>query len=620
MNLWQLKWLNADATFKKWHDRFKCNKLEDYYENKQWATAGGDIGGYQPYIVNLVFSTIEIKLANIIFQNPEFVLAPFPGSADWDLDFAVRTTELKQDALNTQIKRPESVFVDALKLAALDSFFRFAVVEVGYAADWQNPSKTVPITSNDTRKEDNVYIKEDSEAVARLVEDLEVPENERAYHKRILPETFRISSTSSPHLAQCGWCGYDEYISRTILEKTNGIKFKRSKNPSFRTPDVSLDNQKYSEILKKDPSLADGIREGELILVKRVWDNQRKKKMMLDGESFEVMYEGDFERLPFKTLRWHLRTKGWYPIPPVHYWLAPQDAVNQTREMTRNYRSRFIRKFGYIEGMIGGEDPIEEIEKLKSNTDGEYISVKQKEAIFPINNPEVGISILEDHNTARADFNVVSATSAQTRGETTRETATSARIKDNAERIRESAEQMNFSMFINAVGRETLLVLQKNVSRGLWVKRSMDPAEDFMGEVQVNKPYFDWISAQDLDDGYDFTIELNVINATPAQMQQELENFISFLTIVNNFPQIALSPVMIREAAFKSGYRNQRVIAEMQRTALINMLGQVQAASGGEAFNGGGFNQENADKSALQNAAPDPTAEIAAQLSGQLGG
>jgi hypothetical protein len=141
-----------------------------------------------------------------------------------------------------------------------------------------------------------------------------------------------------------------------------------------------------------------------------------------------------------------------------------------------------------------------------------------------------------------------------------------------------------------------------------------------MGEVQHNRPIYDWITSQQIDDGYDFNISLNVVEGSPAQMQEELQAFTTFLSLVNNFPEISLSPILIREAAYKSRYRNERVISEMQRAALLNMFGNtVNQAGGLEGLAANGFNQNNANLSALQNAAPDPVSEITAQLRTQIG-
>src|SRR6267142_1038777 len=112
---WSARIDAANKYYQEWSNLYKCEMLERYYRGFQWRQ-NVDINVYKPYTLNLVFATIKIKLA------------------------------------------------------ALDSFFRFGIVETGYAADWQNPKKKDFIVNDEN---DTV---EDS---------LEVPIDERLYWKRI---------------------------------------------------------------------------------------------------------------------------------------------------------------------------------------------------------------------------------------------------------------------------------------------------------------------------------------------------------------------------------------------------------------------------------------------------
>src|SRR5262252_3351004 len=176
-NVWASKIHSANKYYEKWESRFKCNTLEEYWEGFQWKV---NIPGYSAYTLNLIYSTIKIKLANIIFQNPQFIISPQPGFSDWNQDFAFRSAALKQDTLNTIIQNPNAHFVHNSKLCAQDSFVRFAILEIGYAADWQNPNKTPPVTSADS--DENKSLDK-----ARVIADDEVPISERIYFKRIKP-------------------------------------------------------------------------------------------------------------------------------------------------------------------------------------------------------------------------------------------------------------------------------------------------------------------------------------------------------------------------------------------------------------------------------------------------
>src|SRR5258707_1141754 len=144
---WKTRIQNANTYFQNWHSHFKCDQLEQYYECKQWKYRGLQQSDplYNPYVINLFYSTIKIKLASLLFQKPQYILSPRPGNAQWDQDFAVQSANLKQDVLNTIVANPNTNFTTHVKLAALDAFFRFGLMEVGYAADWRNPQKESPL-------------------------------------------------------------------------------------------------------------------------------------------------------------------------------------------------------------------------------------------------------------------------------------------------------------------------------------------------------------------------------------------------------------------------------------------------------------------------------------------
>src|ERR1043166_3188735 len=58
---------------------------------------------------------------------------------------------------------------------------------------------------------------------------------------------------------------------------------------------------------------------------------------------------------------------------------------------------------------------------------------------------------------------------------------------------------------------------------------------------------------------------------------------LEFLSVLNQFPMIAFSPYLVREAAYRIGYRNEKAIAELQQMALLMELArmnQLRAAAG----------------------------------------
>lgn len=565
---WPSRIRAANKFYGDWEGKFKCKILYDYYEGFQWKTRRDyPTTNYNPYVINMFYSTIKIKLANMLFQRPSFVVSPTPGNSNWDIDSAIKSAQLKQDVLNTIVHNPNINFTKHLKLAALDSWFRFGILEVGYAADWRNPQK------------EDLYMKSwEDESVPedkdRILDNNEVPVNERFYVKRIKPQRFRVCVSEHTDLNDHDWFGYYDYYYVNTLKHTPGIAWDDSYLGGYISAEYASG---YVGNSATDEQLKVLMTSGAICRVWHIWDNvAHKRRLLLDNDNFNELWAAPFERSPLIDLRWDFRESGFYPIPPTFQWISPQDEINEAREQTRSYRRRFTRKFQAVKGMVEEEEK----EKFASGPDGIIVEVKQANAITAIDNPELGNSTEGALLIAKDDFNIISGTSAEARGqEADRTTATQSRIIDTRTQIRESADQLDFSGFINLVGREILCQAQEKMVEGLWVKYSADPSQEgVMQDMQAIGPLYKFIKSQDISDGYDFTVDVDVMNATPAAMQQSQQSFVNFLALVQAYPMISMSPILIREAAYRVGYKNEKVIQQMQQAAMLSMA--AKAAQG----------------------------------------
>lgn len=620
--VWGLRISRANKYYTKWETRFRCKTLENYWEGFQWSLANGiqleTAGTRRPYTVNLIYSTIKRKLANITYTYPEFILTPRPGQMDWNQDFAVRSAQLKQDALNTKVSDPRLEFVDDIKFSALDSFFRFAVMEVGYARDWKNPNKP----KQEMASHEDPELSGDKD---RVIEDEELPDNEAIYTKWISAKRFRVSMADDTKLRNCDWCGYYAFISRSVLEETEGINFPKN----YDTKYYSIDIADAADYFEKDGINGDSATElanrGELCKVWHIWDNVTKQRLLILDGPFTELYSEDFERLPFATYRADISLKGWYPIPPVWQWLSPQNEVNEAREQVRKYRRHATRKF---EASKGDHEP-DELEKLSSDEDGSVIITKRKDgqpSVRPIQNPQIDSNIIDGLTMAKDDFDIVASIPVARGRASDRQTATATRQIANDQSIVESLEQIDFSRYVSAVGREILLQMGEKLEQGFWIKTSLDPggAESLMSEIQDKQEIYEYITSQSLADGYDFDIICNVVNSTPENMLKEKTSFVEFLALVAQYPQIAMSSTLIRETAYRVGYKNEKVIREMQMMAQLalmekaNMAEQSVLSQGLIPQSGSGSNNQAAAGMAQQQM-PNSMSEIQAQLHQQVG-
>lgn len=565
--LWKPRIDGSNKYYDKWANLFKCNTLEKYYEGFQWR--GQVDNEYRAYVINNIYEIVQLKLDEFIPQFPQFTVSPKPGNADFDLETAALSAQLKQDVLNTIIDDSSEHFHDEIEQAYKDSYFRFGMVEVGYAADWiLNPNAGKPLL--------NKHVDQNAQGSKPKIrkEPDELPINERIYFKHIPAKRFRVGGMDHKYLQRCGWCGYYEWVYKDDLLALPGIlnRDKIETTTSSETPDAytnDRDNRDY--------------KPGDVAKIWRIWDNRAQLSLILLDSPCVTLWQRPFKRLPLFDLRPDRRVsdEGFYPIPPIWHWLSPQDEINETREQLRAHRRRFLRKFQVVEGAVDDE----EIQKFETGPDGALVKVKRENAITPIQNADSGAALDKAIVTSADDLNRISGTSSEQRGVADRTTATQANIINQRSTIRESSERDSITRWLCGMGREVLLTVREKFTLGIWANLTSDNEQYIGMEMKENQKVYDWVTTEKLQDGYDFRILLDVTSLSVASQEQEKKKFFEFLAVVTQFPAIAMSPKLIREAAYRCGYRNESVIREMQKMALLHQLGTmngIQQATGGQ--------------------------------------
>jgi hypothetical protein len=82
----------------------------------------------------------------------------------------------------------------------------------------------------------------------------------------------------------------------------------------------------------------------------------------------------------------------------------------------------------------------------------------------------------------------------------------------------------------------------------------------------------------DLDENFDFDVEVSLSTISPIENEREKNAFFEFLAALNQYPQLAFSPELIRHLAEKVDVRAESVIIEAQKMALVAQLGQQAQA------------------------------------------
>lgn len=554
----------ANALYKNWETQFKCDKLDDYVVGKQWND------GDERYVLNMFAANIDIKTASLGFGRLEFNLKPKPTRMDFNPEMAMRSAQIKQDVLNTILNDPDNGFQEEVEICLQDSFTRFGLMEVGYSASWvTNPDAPKPITRSDT--EENVS-EEDDEVVE---EPEEIPENERVYFRAIDPRHVRIGGAQHYKLSRCGWIGFYDYYYLTDVKEFDGFDVNAREALEYGS------HRPADEDIREVDRKAYRGETRELVKLWHIFDLRTKTRILWAEHEDTILKEEEFQELPLLELSWRKQpSRIWYPVPPAFDWIWPQIEYNESRDQLSTFRKRMTRKFQVMDGGID-ED---ELEKFETGGDGALVKVKVKDGIQPIQDPTINSSVRDALILSKDDMNYAAGTSAEARGQADRMTATQTAEIAKRTGIRENKDKERFARFITAIGRLTLWTIQTNFTDYIWYEISPSPDTQIGMAVQTQqKTNFGMAAPAEIMDDIDFSLDVNITATSPMDVETEKAKFIEFLSLSAQFPQIGFSPLLIQEAAFRVGYRNMKVIAEMQNMALLagaGLLGQQAAAAG----------------------------------------
>jgi hypothetical protein len=575
-----------------------------YYEGRQWDNDPDGRG----YVLNLIYSTIEIKEPSLIFENPQFHIGPKPAGSDFNAEEAFKKCLLATDTLNTLVGAPEMQFSDNIEMALHDSFFRYGLVEVGYDATWkENPNARKASFKKDY----------DENAEAGEVEDEpeKLPEEERIFVKRIPPERFRLGTNDAFQMEKSNWAAYYEYMRISDI-KAKGSGFSNTDE----LPDPSSEEDMYLEDSVITTADSESPQKGDLVKVWKIWDFRSMEFSIVSEVGSVQIFKRKYKRFPIFGLRFTKRSQGWLPIPPVHNWKSAQDEQNESKEQLRTHRRRSKRAFQIPSG---GADP-EELEKLIEGVDGVTIYTSGTAQVQPVANTPVDQSVMVSMQTSKDDFHIVAGTSGEQQLQQDRATATQTTIINNRATLRETKERQVVAKWINSIGLEILMQAIEKLSKPIWIKLSADTG-DWGGEYQGLEEKYQLLKTDYLE-GTGFQVAIQLSSMSPIANDEEMNNYLRFLSTLTQFPMISLHPDLVRETAYRLGYRNEKVIKYFMEAAQLAMIGKVEegkkqaAALGlgdpqatGPSQDTGGAGGNNAQRT-VNDMAPPELSTIAQQI------
>ena len=564
--LWIERWAKATKYFEEWESKHKCRALADYYEGQQYDPSTYP-DGMDPLVFNLFYSTVESRLPLMSFQNPIAQIKPKPGRMDWEPDVAIQEANLRTDMVNTFVTDPRANFSDVLESAIIDSQFYFGLVEVGYSAEWiENPNVRKPILKTDISNDEIPDSPADNVAKEQPEE---LPEEERIFVKHISPKEVRIGGNDKWVTEQCSWIGYREFFRNEDLASNPGF----AKILELSDESAAIRSDDYVPVENSANETGSDLNECLII-----FDLRRKLRILISKTNGIQLSEKSFERVPLFPLRFSKPAvnHGWYPIPPAKSWKTPQDEYNEVHRAQAAYRQRALPKWIANDQAFTDEAEMDKLTSPEPFTISKIQATDPGAAIIPVPYPALNAEFGRSLITSRDEFNFAAGTSLDVSPASDRETATKSKIVATRAGIRESRVLGQVGTWMGKIIREISLIQQERLTKKTWFKKTTD-LEPTLGEAKTFEQAWQHIDpVSSLSPNFDFDADIDLSSLSPVAREQNKNNLLEFLAIINQYPQFAFSPKMLRYLASMLDLRMEVVIQEMQQLALVAQLG-VQA-------------------------------------------
>jgi len=545
----------------EWEKPFRVKLSRDYFAGKQNPGWPAD----EWLTINKIYSHLMAELPSLYSVDPYFYVKtkrsfnPDPATiAQFEERGKIRQAYLNY--LKTELELKEKS-----RLCIQDAHFAYGVMKVHYYVE----EKENPDAGN--QMEDDEGNKLTGENGEPLNEPDYVPINERYCVSRVHPDDFLTSDDSGPLDDKWPWVA-----ERIRMTKAEAQEDKRISQDILKTiqPSEKQDGDKPVFANEAKP------KEDELYTFWEIYDLKTNKWLMLAENADSLMKEPDslpagVEDHPYSILRFTLQDKTFYPIPPVSQMIDPQKEYCMARSRYMTHRKRFNRKYEVFMSGLADEN---EVDKLESGEDGTIIRKQtQGPVVTPIQDAVLDQNGWAEIQALNNDIVEVSGQSGEARGIADSNSATQADILEKRLNIREGDRLSLVSEFILDIAKKIDQLVQANISKDEAI-RITGPQGEFWQLVKQTD--YEEIEG-------DFEYSINIGATSPQLPQLERAQWIAFMTLIQNFPQLLTSKHFMMRMAEMHNIDDEVLVDELVQLGQKMMSGQMpmpgqQGATQGE--------------------------------------
>jgi len=620
---WKKRIERSKKVRENWERDYEVEECENYIIGRQYGFGKGRgpaLTRGDQVILNHVLATIKTILPNLVYQAPKFFIRPKPGQAAPAHEDDARVAE---GVLSTIATRAQNL-KKAARLAILQNFSRIAVLKVCYDPELvPNPGAGEPIMATDQAGNalnddygQPIQMKDPLKGTP-LVEPAKIL-REDVYRWEWVDARFMLLPDEGPDPTKWTWLG--EEIVVPLKEAKEDERFPKDLRDQFNANIIEASTT-YSRQSRTKP-----LEEPDpLFRYYEIYDFKKKAQLMwADGQEFQEYLVNrplpkGIDEHPYAILPGFNPILGPDPLPwPYPYvkdWLGPQREYNIRRQQIMEGAKRSARKFVYDDDTFPNS---EEAAKLLQNPQ-DMVGAKINDVMRPpvmLTAPDINAAIYKDIPLILNDWRIITGQTGARLAGPDADTATEATFVERAANLRDADLQDAVNDWLTIAGHKMYQLVRATLTLKLWVKlrgfsdeefdkyvqeeHGVDPLvlQQIPGAKELLMAHFGqeaWkpVTREQLD----FEAEVTVVpgSSRPKNLDVERRAFMSFLQLLGQAPQLAMSKQLMTQIAEMFEISNTRLVDEL--VALSQKMVQVNANQAGR--NQGGSANGGGDPSAL---------------------
>lgn len=552
---WHERIKRSEKIHEDWMRAFSVDKSRRYFEGFQNEFG---VPGSEWITINKVYSILNVKLPSLYSVDPFFFVKlkkSFKIDSESIALFEHRG-RIRQSYLN--YLKEEVKLKQKARLAIQDAHFAYGVLKTGFAAEL-------------------VEDKEDRDEV--------IPVNERYVVKRIHPDDFIWGEDSST--LEDSWDYVAERLRMTKASALENPMFEKSviKKLAPQDPETSANSKSRRKRAIQGINFNFERKEDDGILFFwEVYDLRKKQWFIIsddiDEKNVGFVKDPDdtpewIDGYPYSILRFNVRDDSPYPIPPVSQMLDPQRELNQARSKIQTHRKRFNRKYEVFEDGLAGDRELE-IQKIEAGSDGTIIrKLTPGQVVTTISDAPLDPQAYTEIQVLNNDINELAGSTPELLGLPEAKSATQASLLDTNLQVREGDRLSQIADWIIEVAKRLDQTVQAHITQ--------DEAVRITG---LSGEFWEVVRAVDFEEiRGEFQYSVNLGASQPRIPAIERAQWLAFLQVLGSFPQLMLSPRLIKTMAEMHNIEDETLVQEILVIGQQIAQGQIQSPAGGSQPN-----------------------------------